>query len=120
MRLPIDTKHVQCDRCGKKLAIGGLRLQTVTEGEAEVRYFACPYCGAKFHAGTTDERQRALYAQRKQWQKKLEVGLQKGFTKKTIQRYRREMNKADQEAKGRREELAALGESILNGETREA
>ena len=55
----------ECNECGKEFEYSEGMLEKLVDGQYEVQYFTCPYCGKRYQVLTIDDQMRMLVMQRR-------------------------------------------------------
>lgn len=104
---------VKCDSCGTFFDTDEHSLRFIKQDGLTVQYFACPFCGARYHVFTADSKMRELIGRRKSVQTQIKIARAKKFRKPIIKRFERELERIIGQQKKMMPKLKSAGEKIL-------
>lgn len=107
------TDRVLCNCCGKDISLRGISVETVQDGELQVQFFFCPHCGKKYLIVATDNELRQTMKRRDDLMKKAALFRRNGFREKSVEKFKREINRLSKDIERQAAALRKSGEMLL-------
>ena len=104
---------IDCNKCKAPFVLDDSCMGVLKKGDFVVQYIACPACGAKYQAFTSDTEMRQLVERRKAVQLKIKAAFAKKFREKTIRKNEKEFDQIKRQQQRLMPKLKAAGENIL-------
>ena len=108
---------ITCNGCGRDFPLDPYYVDTLRDGDLEVRYFTCPACRTRYHILTTDTAMRQLIQKREALASAIKMAKVKGFQESTFRKYLARLDKVKAEQMKILPALTKRGEEILKGGT---